>query len=118
MNPHMIMQRIQRTLLGLGCITGGCAALVGLLTTTGRAPVSFSNFESVASASDAVETTAVANSSNRTEKPTELNIAPQERVVIPPGRPEWVEADFTHEKSETRRVAVSSGPFKREHDAR
>lgn len=117
MNPHQLMQRLQRTLLGIGCITGGCAALVGLLATNSRAPLPFSIFESTASASESVTADAVTTTSDASNKPTELQLAPQERVVIPPGRPAWVEADFTHEKSDVHRLAISSGPYKRKHDA-
>jgi hypothetical protein len=119
-DPHTIMRRTERTALGLGCIAGGCAALVWMLTT----PALFSSWNGLSNTLLAAEATSPeADDTSTTALTTatdaihEADLAPQARVVIPPGRPEWVEADFSHEQGDTQRVAVSSGPYKRKHDA-
>lgn len=118
MNPRQTMRRIQRTLIGIGCIAGGCAALAWVLTTKIAISELPRLFEGYAVAEDtpaaSPSTTAVAKNS---DVASDIDLAPQSRVVIPPGRPGWVEEDFTHEEGDLQRVAISSGPYSRKHDA-
>ena len=122
-NPRLIMRRIERTVLGISCISGGCAALVWLLSSGLALPQLLPSFESHAAAEDAPATVADAKTSVQAEAPVatdavnEADLAPKSRVEIPPGRPEWVEADLTHEQGDVQRVAISSGPYSRKHDA-
>lgn len=121
MDPHKIMRRAQRTLLGLSCIVGGCTALVWMLST----PALFSSWNGLAStllasevSSDPAPVSAAAIPvAAATDAIHEADLAPQARVVIPPGRPDWVEAEFSHEQGDIQRMAISSGPYKRQHDA-
>jgi hypothetical protein len=116
-NPRLIMRRIERTLLGLGCIASGCAALVWLLSNSPQLTQWLPSLESHASAEDkkAIEAEALIGEANAALG--EADLAPKSRVVIPPGRPSWVEADFAQEQGDTQRVAISSGPYSRKHDA-
>jgi hypothetical protein len=38
-------------------------------------------------------------------------------VTIPPGRPDWVERDFSAEEGDVQRVSISSGPAAKKHEA-
>ncbi|HEX5105228.1 MAG TPA: hypothetical protein VFV87_15520 [Pirellulaceae bacterium] len=46
-----------------------------------------------------------------------LEVPPTDEVIIPPGRPSWVEQDPQTDSSGTHTIPVSSGPFKRHIDA-
>ncbi len=121
MDPRLIMRRIQRTLLGISCIAGGCAALVWMLSNNAALGQLSHLLEGQATADDAP-----AKAAPKTETPiavatdaiNDADLAPKSRVEIPPGRPGWVEEDFTHEQhGDVQRIAISSGPYSRKHDA-
>jgi hypothetical protein len=131
-DPQLIMRRTQRTLLGISCIAGGCAALVWMLSNSHGVGHFAQFFENHASADEAAAplkaeaeaaeavTPVVAAESNvvaKTDALRDADLAPQSRVIIPAGRPSWVEEDFSHEQGDVQRVAISSGPFNRKHDA-
>jgi hypothetical protein len=126
------MHRVQRTLLGVSCIAGGCAALVWMLSNNGLIQQWLTGLESsaVAAEQDTVsgataEALPVAegdksliNDLHITDKAkAEADLAPKPRVQFNTPRPNWVEADFSAEKGDVQKVSVSSGPYKRKHDA-
>jgi hypothetical protein len=111
MHPTQIMRRAERTAVGLSCIAGGCLALVGLLANSSQLRRWTELLENRAAAAEETVSTKETVSA-------EAELAPQPRVKIPAGRPDWVEADYTHEQRDVKRVAVSSGPFNRKQDAR
>lgn len=145
MHPEHLMRRALQTILGLGCVFAGCAAWVWLLSHDGRVDAVWSLLESTASAEEApaappllaeappaadsaiekpaprvtptIDDKALINDLDITGVVDESDLAPKTRVVIPPGRPDWVEADFSHEQGDVQRVAVSSGPFFKKHEA-
>lgn len=118
MNPHVIMRRLERTVLGLACMVGGCAALVWMLSGAPAVPSLLPLVEGTAKAADVASSDPSATEADAaSDAINEADLAPQSRVVIPTGRPEWVEADFTHEQGDVQRVSISSGPYKRKHDA-
>jgi hypothetical protein len=143
MSPQQIMRRWQRSLLGVTCIAGGCAALVWML---GQGQVWLPQFESSAQAAEGDAATgsgpsaeaelpqtkdaAVPNVPQKgvvsdinakalinDVKPAEAELAPKPAVHYLAPRPNWVEADFSQEKGDVQKIAVSSGPYKRKHDA-
>lgn len=89
MNPRLIMRRIERTLLGMGCIAGGCAALAWLLSNSPQLQQLLPSLESHAAADDAKAAQAKVPSDVTSEAISEADLAPKGRVVIPPGRPEY-----------------------------
>jgi hypothetical protein len=132
MSPQLIMHRVQRSLLGVSCIAGGCAALVWMLSHNGQIQQWLGAFESSAVAAEkgsfggapaealptAEVDTSLINDLHITDKAKgDAALAPAPRVIYNTPRPNWVEADFSEDKGEVKKVSVSSGPYKRKHDA-
>jgi hypothetical protein len=67
------------------------------------------------SASNSPETPAAPKPNDSPASDPQIEAAAQDTVVIPPGRPEWVEKE-PNTSGKIHTLAVSSGPFKRESD--
>src|SRR5688500_4078868 len=103
------MRRTQRTMLGISCIAGGCAALVWMLSNSQYVGQFAPFLESYAAADETPATLTPEAETEESSQPTvtaeelriaktdaihDADLAPKSRVVIPPGRPAWVEEDF------------------------
>jgi len=129
--PLLLHRRLRPALAGLtgtGCIAGG-ASLIALLVS-GVLPIPC--FTNTASAQEdtkpAEATTAPAAAPSSTEGsgaalPTPdspdpvLEVPPTTEVIIPPGRPSWVDQDPQTNSAGIHTIPVSSGPYKRHIDA-
>lgn len=113
-----MVRRVQQTALGAGCIVGGCALMAWLVHGLLAGGILFSPWESRAwGAEPTPSSTSSAIPLEAEDSGADDSFEPRARVIIPPGRPEWVEADFTDAGGEVERLAVSSGPYKGRHEA-
>jgi hypothetical protein len=115
------LRRLRLAFIGATYIAGGCAAFALLVNSTAMAqdaPRAEADFDSTDPAIEAELTEEpIATDANRLSPADEDSLAPRPRIIIPPGRPDWVEADFTGEQQEVQRLSVSSGLYQKKHDA-
>lgn len=119
------LRRLRLAFVGATYIAGGCAAFGMLVHSTALAQETLTaeaEIEAdVKSPTEALEQELreqpVATDAKRLSPADEDALAPRPRIVIPPGRPDWVEADFTGEQQDVQRLSVSSGLYQKKHDA-
>jgi hypothetical protein len=139
--PLLALPRVRAAALGAGgscCVAGGTTILgllaAGLIGMPGVADRQAAAQEpSTSDAAAAAEPSSASGSGSQgIPAPTpdspaspataasddpQIEAGAEGKVVIPPGRPDWVEAAPRLMGSGTHTLAVSSGPFKRYHDA-
>ena len=113
------LRRLRLAFVGATYIAGGCAAFGMLVNSTAMAQEALSAEAETETATAELELTEelIATDANRLSPANEEALAPRPRIVIPPGRPDWVEADFTGDQQDNARLSVSSGLYQKKHDA-
>jgi hypothetical protein len=114
------LRRLRLAVVGATYIVGGSIALALLVSTSALAeePAAEVTAEST-DPSEGIELPAelIATDAKSLPAVDEDALAPRARVLIPPGRPDWVEADFSQQQGDVQRVSVASGLFQKKHDA-
>ncbi|HUE71640.1 MAG TPA: hypothetical protein VMP01_12210 [Pirellulaceae bacterium] len=98
-------------------LTGGIVGNVALAAESDAAAETESASFASAKGEPAATSPAVSSTDSHSTSLNSLPLDLSEDVVIPPGRPSWVEANAVREGS-VHSTAVCSGPFKRDSDAR
>jgi hypothetical protein len=128
--PLLAERRLRPSLVGItgtGCIAGGASLMAvlmsgllpGITPTAAAQDDATTKSETVAPSSTEGSGAPTPDSRPPTPSPSDpvLEVPPTTEVVIPPGRPSWVEQDPQTNSSGIHTIPVSSYPYKRHIDA-